>query len=768
MATARWTTGRKDGIGTAIEDSSRVWFTTVGSTLTEVFYPSPDQACTRLLELVVTDGAGFVSSAGVDLVPLPVPREDQAPVIASRGRCTQGRYDLELETIADPVSDVVVQRVRFRPRAGETLRLFCVLEPHLGNRGDDNVATILHHKGVLMLAAARGDGLALALACSAPMLAATAGYLGDDGRTQLEITGALATATEHAGPGTVSVVGELDTRTGDLVLALGFARTTTAAAHHAHDALLRGYARSRTHFIAGWHAWHASLAYAMPDPPPLWKRSATILKTLEAKHPDAGRVAALATPWGDQRGSGSDGTYHLIWTRDLVESVGALLAFGARHEPMRALHYLRSTQEPDGHWPQNMRLDGTQVWNNNELDEVALPLVFLHLVERDALVDRGELAGFWPMLRAAAGYIARHGPTTTRDRWEDTGGVTPFTLATSIVALLVASELADVHGEPLAASVLRDLADQWNASIERWLYRRGGALAERLGIPGYYVRARGLGEPFAELDLAALPATELSPDALALVRFGLRAADDPRIADTVRAIDATLRVELPGGPAWRRYPGDRYGEHRDGTAFSSDGESIGRPWPLLTGERGHYELARGNVDGARAMLRAMESFATASGNLPEQVWDGPDLPAQGLYFGRPTGSAAPLGWTHGEYAKLARSMREGRIFDLPRHAAERYIARQTPPRITTWRVGEPVIPFSGALRVACAAPAIVSWRDAAGGATRSIATVDTGLGLHVADFAGDALWLQIHHHVSRDGDGDELAFVASRSETRSS
>ena len=94
----------------------------------------------------------------------------------------------------------------------------------------------------------------------------------------------------------------------------------------------------------------------------------------------------------------------------------------------------------------------------------------------------------------------------------------------------------------------------------------------------------------------------ISPDALALVRFGLRAPDDPRILNTIKVIDALLRVKLPQGPCWYRYNGDGYGEHEDGSPF--DGTGIGRPWPLLAGERAHYELAAGtSASGGRAFAR---------------------------------------------------------------------------------------------------------------------------------------------------------------------
>ena len=66
---------------------------------------------------------------------------------------------------------------------------------------------------------------------------------------------------------------------------------------------------------------------------------------------------------------------------------------------------------------------------------------------------------------------------------------------------------------------------------------------------------------------------------------------DPLIEDSLRVIDALLKTDFPAGPCWRRYNHDGYGQRDDGGAFVIWG--VGRPWPLLTGERGHYELAAG-------------------------------------------------------------------------------------------------------------------------------------------------------------------------------
>ena len=141
------------------------------------------------------------------------------------------------------------------------------------------------------------------------------------------------------------------------------------------------------------------------------------------------------------------------------------------------------------------------------------------------------------------------------------------------------------------------------------------------------------------------------------MRFGLRAADDPRITDTVKVIDHVLRVDLPYGPGWRRYNGDGYGEHDDGAPY--DGTGVGRVWPLLAGERAHYELAAGRRAEAERLLAAMEAGASPGRLLPEQVWDGAPIPALELEPGKPSGSAMPLVWAHAEHIKLLRSLADG-------------------------------------------------------------------------------------------------------------
>ena len=247
----------------------------------------------------------------------------------------------------------------------------------------------------------------------------------------------------------------------------------------------------------------------------------------------------------------------------------------------------------------------------------------------------------------------------------------------------------------------------------------------KYGVHGYYVRISTEGQRKKDghfrnkievQNVAAadedIPASRLvSPDFFALVRFGLRAADDPRIVDTLKIIDTLLKVETPSGPTWHRYNNDGYGEHDDGTPF--DGTGVGRGWPLLTGERGHYELMAGRRENAEALRGAMESFANEGGLISEQVWDQPDIPQRELYFGRPSGSAMPLVWAHAEYLKLQRSLRDGRVFDLPPQTVQRYLTEKNVcPRIV-WRFNHKIrtMPSGKMLRVEALAPAIIHWSD---------------------------------------------------------
>ncbi len=405
-------------------------------------------------------------------------------------------------------------------------------------------------------------------------------------------------------------------------------------------------------------------------------------------------------------------------------------------------------QEPNGSWPQNTWLDGLPYWSGIQLDECAFPSLLVDLARRNGVLTSAALRAFWPMVRAAADFVLRDGPITGQDRWEEDSGFSTFTLAVTISALLAVAELAELQGDLDRAAFMRDTADAWNAAIEEWTFATGTALAAEVGVAGYYVRIappEGLGADLVIKNRRAedtlRPAAEVtSPDALALVRFGLRAADDPRILRTVRAIDAALKVELPVGPCWYRYNGDGYGEHRDGRPF--DGTGTGRAWPLLTGERAHDELAAGRTSHAERLLATVEGFAGHGGLLPEQVWDADDVPARELVRGKPSGSTMPLVWAHSEHIKLLRSLADDRVFDMPPQQHARYVSARTLPRLAACRPDArvTVLPAGRMLRLDLPEASRVRWTTDSWANAADSETAEAGAGgLHVLELPSAGL-----------------------------
>ena len=202
------------------------------------------------------------------------------------------------------------------------------------------------------------------------------------------------------------------------------------------------------------------------------------------------------------------------------------------------------------------------------------------------------------------------------------------------------------------------------------------------------------------------------------------------VVDSLAVIDSILRVDTESGPVWRRYNHDGYGEGPNGEPYHSHG--IGRAWPLLTGERGHYELAAGR--SADEHLAALENFAHGAGILPEQIWDADDIPERHLYFVGSTGGASPLMWAHAEYLKLLRSKRDGRVFDRLDIVADRYLTGVERPLIQVWKLNRQVqdVPVGCYLRIQVPDRFRLIWKEGSE-AEHSIDAVETGLGISYAD-----------------------------------
>ena len=284
------------------------------------------------------------------------------------------------------------------------------------------------------------------------------------------------------------------------------------------------------------------------------------------------------------------------------------------------------------------------------LDEVAFPILW-----RGVCCARGGLGNFdpYPMVMRAARYLILHGPATPQERWEEIGGYSPSTIASNIAALVCAASFARERGDAATGAFLEEYADFLECHVEAWMVTTEGTLVP--GVSRHYIRIHpvDVNDPFPREDpnLGILALANRPPGSrwrfpgkeivdggfLELVRYGIRKADDPVIVDSLRVLDAVLKVDTPNGPCWRRYNHDGYGQREDGGPFVGYGK--GRAWPLLTGERGHYQLAAGRAPGP--ISRPWRGrFPT--GLLPEQVWDEPDRPDLYMFLRRPTGSARPL------------------------------------------------------------------------------------------------------------------------------
>jgi glucoamylase len=720
--------------------SSRLWFTIGGGIINEVYYPRVDLPQIRDLGFIVADGQGFWVEAKRTCRHVTELAAPGAPAVQITHH--HERFTLLLRVTPCERRDVLLVEVTLT--GDESLRPYVLLAPHLGGTGQNNVARVSQYRGRRILGAEQGPfGLALAAVTPGQDDAvgrASAGCVGaSDGWQDFACNGALTWEYDTAGPANVALCAELPRRA---VIALGFGSAADAAATLALTALSEPFEISWERQLTGWTRWHASrhdeeaLIAGLPDPEAQQVRvSSMVLRTHQDKTYLGAMVASLSVPWGNTHEEREG--YHLVWPRDLVESAGALLAGGALLEARDALRYLIATQHEDGHWNQNQYLGGRGYWQGIQLDETAFPVLLAAALEERQALAGTEIAA---MVHRALSFLVRNGPVSAQDRWEEDAGINTFTLAVCISALVAGAPYVESEARELALAV----ADYWNARLENWTSVLDTPLARLYGVPGYYVRVEPSqvtdddGAPYTVLPIKNLQvdpglqaSAQVSIDFLQLVRCGLRRADDPLIVASVKVTDALLKVETPCGPCWHRYNDDGYGEHDDGSAY--DGTGRGRAWPLLTGERGHYELCAGR--DPLPYLTAMTRMASSGGMLPEQVWDSAPIPARRLEPGRPTGAAMPLVWAHAEYLKLAASRALGRPFDRPEAVWQRYRGERPLLRRVFWSEVAPVrnLPEGCSLTIALRAPALVHWGTDGWQELRDQETVANSLGLHLVE-----------------------------------
>jgi glucoamylase len=720
-----WSSSAKDMVSTAL-GSSRIWATFGYGIVNEVYWPSTGQPQIRDLGFIIAGPKGWTEVKRAQRYMISTPK---AYIPLTKVVHEGDDYRLELEYLPHPLRDALLIRYKLD---GDNLKLYVLLAPHLnGDRHDNNAWAGVD------LAAQRG-GVALSLRADSGFTKSSAGYAGfSDGWQDFSQNGAMTWSYPQASDGNVALTAELAANSG--TLALGFAGTIEGARTLARSSLADEYDEVRRTFVDQWEEWGKTLVipYASPELTREAQLSAAVIKIHEDRTYAGAMVASLSVPWGS---SHDDlGGYHLVWTRDAVEAAFAMIAIGQIADASRTLAYLIGTQADNGSWAQNYFPDGRGYWTGNQLDEVALPVLLAA-----KLKSVGGLTIAVPveaMIHKAVRYIIANGPMSDQDRWEENAGVSPFTLTVTICALVAAAE----YFEPHERDYILSLADCWNERIEHWTYVEGGQFCRATGTAGYYIRLaprdgglRGNVMVRNRDDDGSIAAGDLiGMEFLYYVRAGLRSAKDQRILDTVKIVDAFLKVDTPSGPSYRRYNGDGYGENVDGSPF--DGSGIGRLWPLLTGERGHFAVCAG-LD-AKPYLEAMIRMTGPGGLIPEQIWDTEAIPALGLYPGKPSGSAMPLVWAHGEFLKLLAAQTNGRPAEMLEVVENRYGGKAPNPIRWHWRINSAfdVLPAGKGILIECAEPfklhfGFNGWHRAA-----DQESMPTGLGMHGVELKADEL-----------------------------
>ncbi len=750
----RWTQGNKDGVGTAQATSCRIWFTLSNGILNEVYYPTIDRPQIRDLQYLVSDGKSFFHEER----HLYTRTERLAPEVLGYRIInwdTEGRYTITKEIITDPRDACILQHTKLTGdrQLLAKLRLYALCAPHLSIGGGNDRAAVIEVAGRKILTAQEGDNW-LAIAATVPFTRVSCGYVGEsDGWTDLADNWQMDWEFDQAKAGNVALTGEIDVQNQEFTLGLAFGR-------HRHDAVTTlllsldiPFEEHKSRYIKQWEdvcAERLPLEAMSGDGGNLYYSSFSLLMAHEDKIYPGALIASLSIPWGEAHSDSQQGGYHLVWPRDMVNSAIALLAAGHTATALEAMIYLAASQQADGGFAQNFWINGDPYWTGIQLDQVAFPILLAWRLYRHKALRQFDP---YPMVMRAAGYLIRHGPATQQERWEEASGYSPSTLASNIAALICAATYARERGDENTAQFIEKYADFLESHIEAWTVTTEGTLVAQ--IKRHYIRINPVDihnpQPNEDPNQGMLkianrplgsqeqfPAKEIvDAGFLELVRYGIRRPDDPAIVDSLKVVDAVLKVETPVGSCWHRYNHDGYGQREDGGAFITGGK--GRAWPLLTGERGHYELAAGR--DPQPFIQAMEGFASDTGLLPEQIWDEADRPKNYLYLGKPTGSAMPLAWAHAEYITLLRSARDGRVFEWIPEVAARYQGDRNSQRfLEIWKFNRQVstVKQGYTLRIQALAPFRLRWSKDDWQMVDEIDSTATALDIEFVDISLDS------------------------------
>jgi len=719
---AEWLSAAKQAIGTSANPESKVWFTLANGVLTEVLYPNVQTANVQMLQFVVVNPkTKKVETEWDDAHHRIKALRPDSLSFQQINTAKSGQWTITKTYTTDTETDSLLIEVRFQPKI-RGLNLYVYYDPSLANSGmkdrgyapaprivmgPDRGPSRQESLGpTLDFGLGSSDGQTSSLLLfSSPIAEMTSGYSGtSDGLEQIKKYGRIQDPYWKTEEGNVAQMARI-VRPARFTAVLSFGIEDRYSGLHEHAnaraSQEKGFAKAQTEYDKSWNDFVKTLPKVDPQYQTQFNMAAMVLKALEDKSARGGNVASLSVPWGGGGNGNTGGTgYRMVWSRDLYHVFTAYLAIGDKAAAERALDFLfKVQQQPDGSFPQNSGLNGKDGWGSLQMDEVGYPLVMAWQLGR---FDKDT----WSHVKKSADFIVAKGPFSPQERWEERPGYSPSTIAAQIAGLVCAAEIAKRNGDTASAEKYLRIADTWAENVEKWTVTTKG----KYGDGNYYLRISEKGEPDGnhkiELNNNAGTFYEheiVDAGFLELVRFGIKRADDPLIVKSLKVVDELLKVDTPSGPAFRRYTHDGYGEMDDGRRWNWDRKYTGRgrPWPLLSGERGQYELTRYNedlqrepcakpdcgfqrpnwvfLDNARSRLDHMLAFASESLMLPEQIWEKAPITNTDRRFvpelkpGKGTGSATPLAWSMAAFIRLATNLKAGRNLDTPQIVYDRYV-----------------------------------------------------------------------------------------------
>ncbi|ACU75984.1 Glucodextranase N [Catenulispora acidiphila DSM 44928] len=670
------------GFATALSPSSKVWYTLGNGGLENVFYPQTDNPDTYGLQYYVTDGSSFTDGEATNTKHAIALADPASLTFTQTNTAASGKYAITKTYVADPARSVILVKTTFTNNGSTPLYLYADYLPQLNNQGMGNIGST-DAGGDLV---ASNGPMASALAASTPFSSASTGYVGTASSGTAQLATGHTLGTVYSG---VSSSGHIDqtaqipvaaSGSTTFTLALGFDTTSAAAVSDVSASLSSGFAAVQSSFQAGWHTWMSGLTTAPASVAnnagllTQYETSLMEVKADEDKNYVGAFVAAPVTPWGSTvsaDGGGGHG-YHLVWTRDEYQMASALLAAGDKQDASDALTYLENYEETSsGQVKQNTWLNGNAMWGGNQQDEEADPIILAYQLGRTGSADFAKI-------KLLASFIAANGPTTGQERWEENGGYSPATIASEIAGLVCASNIATANGDSADAAAWLAKAQSWAGSVAGWTYTTSGPY----GSGSYFLRLTPDGQPNSGASIGLANGggnhddrTVVDQSFLDLVRLGVMPATASQVTNSLAVDDAQIGVNTPEGQIDHRYDFDGYGETSSGADYT--GAGTGNPWPVLTGERGEYDVAAGNLTGAQSALTTMAG-AASDGQISEQVWAGTNGTG-GFSLGRPDNSANPLMWAMAQYVRLAMDISAGQNLDTPTVVCQTFNACSAAP-----------------------------------------------------------------------------------------